>query len=455
MDIAILGGRLINPATYTDEILNIGIKESRISYIGSKHIAGNKIIDATGKVVAPGFIDIHVHEDSLVNGTADKAPLHIFNCMARMGVTTCLGGNCGTGKYPTDRYINRIKGRLPINFGMLLGYNDLRRNVVGLGRHTKAFSCHVNRLISIISEELKSGLFGVSVGLEYDPGITTEEILAVGDLLAMERKLLSIHYRYDVLSDSPGLDSMKEMLYIAEKTGAPVQISHIGSGMAMGEMVESLKLYTAAKSRGVNVVCDCYPYLAYCTYIEFETFTPAVMGKMNLAYTDLEFASGPYAGKTCTEELFLQQRSEAPGTLVIAYIMNEVEVRQAMVHPDVLPASDAILSNGMGHPRSSGTFPRFISKYVREECSISLMEALRKMTSYPAARLNLSERGNLEAGTYADIVIFDYEKIRDTSSYRNCISSPEGISSLIVGGEIVLSEGELAGSTPGEAVSAR
>ncbi|MBS3943156.1 MAG: amidohydrolase family protein, partial [Dethiobacter sp.] len=186
-----------------------------------------------------------------------------------------------------------------------------------------------------------------------------------------------------------------------------------------------------------------------------ETFTPAVMGKMNLAYTDLEFASGPYAGKTCTEELFLQQRSEAPGTLVIAYIMNEVEVRQAMVHPDVLPASDAILSNGMGHPRSSGTFPRFISKYVREECSISLMEALRKMTSYPAARLNLSERGNLEAGTYADIVIFDYEKIRDTSSYQNCISSPEGISSLIVGGEIVLSEGELAGSTPGEAVFAR
>lgn len=394
------------------------------------------VINAEGRVVSPGFIDIHSHEDDLNN----SKNYFVAEDMLRMGVTTCVAGNCGTMFQPLEKFVMHTKKHgVPVNYIFFSGYN-YHRTAAGIDIYEKCSTKDIKSLAVMVEGDLEAGAVGISFGLEYAPGMQADEIINLCSIIGKKDIKLSAHIRDDRDNSIP---AVKEAIYIAEKTELPLFISHIGSMAAYGQMMEVYTLIEEALDKGIKVFVDCYPYNAFCTPIGCAVFDEAALNAGKFTYDKMLFASGPFAGKYCNEELYRTARKEFPMSFVVGFGMNEDEIKFSLSHELTMIGSDGFVLGNQGHPRTAGTFPRVLGKYVRDEKIMTIEEALYKMTYKPAQAIGVKTKGVLAENMDADIVIFDEDTIIDRSDYTDVNKSPEGIEVVIINGKIALKNNEI------------
>lgn len=412
---------------------NIGITDGKITYIGPEEPETKELLDASGRVVSPGFIDIHMHEEHF----ADEGEHYVIaQMMLEMGVTTAVGGNCGMQNQNLS-YFKEVLDRMggsPVNYIMLAGYNTFRYEL-GIGRYETASQEQRETIRKLLQRELNEGAYGISFGIEYDPGITTEEILYAIGVTEDPNLLVSAHYREDCLQD---INPVQEMIEIAEKIPMKFQISHLSSCSAMGLMQESLDAINEAMKSNPKLNYDTYPYNAFSTHMGSAVFEDGCIEGWHKDYSDILLTDDPYKDVRCTKEIFEKVREKYPDMLAVAFVMNEEEIAAAIANPNGMVASDAIIGNGNGHPRAAGTFPRVLGKYVREDKVLPLVDAIRKMTLEPAKRMDLDQKGRIELGCDADLTIFNPDTIIDGATFSDLHIQPEGIESVFIDGKLAL-----------------
>lgn len=428
---------------------NIGIQDGKIAYIGDDEPEAKSIIDASGRVVSPGFIDIHMHEENAAEG--DKWV--IAEMMVRQGVTTAVGGNCGVMNQPLKEFkamMDRLEG-CPVNYLIFSGYNYYRHDVLGFDHYDKTDKEVWDKIRDFVREDLKEGACGISFGIEYDPGITTEEIKYAIDVSDDDHLLISAHYRAD---GEKAAEAIREMIDIQESTGKRFQVSHLSSCSAMGQMREALDLINEENAKNPRFNYDTYPYNAFSTHIGSTVFEDGCLEAWGKDYSDIMLTEEPYKNVRCNKEIFEDARKNYPDMLAVAFVMNEEEIAQAITNPIGMVASDGIINNGLGHPRAAGTFPRVLGKYVREEKKLDLLTALRKMTLEPARRLELEHRkGVIKENADADITIFDPETIIDGPEFGNIDIPNKGIDYVIVNGQVAVKDNEMIREKAGKFIS--
>ena len=509
---------------------NIYIKDGKIVVITHKETYEASVsLDASGKTVTPGFIDLHTHSDIsfLLDSTAQSK--------VRQGVTMELIGNCGmspcapligeskellmqrlstyenggglTDKINWTDYAGYIeasrKSGATLNVAFQVGHGTLRSAVIGQEDRPPSAD-ELTEMKRLAGESLDAGALGFSTGLFYAPGYyaRTDEIIAIAEEAGKRNKLYSTHQR-DEGSRTVGLFvSINEAIEIGRRSGCRVQISHLkcASPRVWGKAAEYLDLLELTVKEGVDVAGDQYPYPASSTsitgalfprwalsggreatlkYMADEDARGRIIDEMSQTFNQGRGANGTIIARYVPDESLegknLEEIAESMGTTpaeaalriyqegeasVISYGMTEEDVETFAVHPLVAVASDGsslsnegVLSVGKPHPRSYGTNPRFIQKYVNEKKLISIEEAIRKMTSMPAQRLGLTNRGRLTPGYAADIVIMDLPNVKETATFTDPHQYPKGISHVIVNGEIVIKDEEYTGKTPGKMIT--
>ena len=452
MRILIQGGRVIDPSQRIDSRLNLVAENGIITAIlppdEATSISADQVIDAEGKVVCPGLIDIHMHEDPV-----DKQG-HIAQCifpaMLRMGVTTVLGGNCGDNLWDPASYLDLVdREGAAVNVALMAGHAYFRVLSGQTDKYAPISKAQLERIKSSVSEALRSGCIGISFGLRYVPGCTTDEFLAVASCAAPEHRLISAHVRDDA---DAVFQSVAEFARAGQLYHVPLQVSHIGSMGGYGQMAQLLSQIDAYRAGGMDIAADCYPYDAFSTSIGSSTYDDGWMQRYHCSYDAVEMCEGKYKGQRCTKEIFDEMRRDFPEALTVCYVMKEQDIRLAFHHPAVMVGSDGVLSLGQGHPRAAGAFPHFIAQYVRADRELPLYDAIEKMTALPAGRLGLKKKGNLRIGSDADILIFDPDQICDHSTYDNPIQPPTGITHVLVGGQFALKDSHVVNERCGKAV---
>ena len=449
----IKNGRLIDPSQNFEGIADLLIENGKISQILPPEVScgqkeGVPVIDAGGLVVSPGFIDIHMHEDPLdADGHIDPC---IFPAMLRMGVTSVLAGNCGDNVCHPARYLDLVdREGAAVNVAMLAGHSWFRVQAGVTDKYAPAAAWQIQQMTDAMSDALEQGCLGLSFGLRYVPGTTTEEFLQAASGAAGPHALISAHVRDDAAFI---FESVGEFVRAGYAFHVPLQISHIGSMGGFGQMAQLLDQIDQYRSDGLDVAADCYPYDAFSTSIGASTYDDGWMERYGCDYSAIEMCEGPWKGQRCTREIFAQMRKEMPDALTVCHVMRPDEIRTAYQRSYVCVASDGILSHGQGHPRASGTFPRFLAKYVRDWKNLSLMEGLARMTSLPASRMGLSHKGNLRIGSDADLVIFDPETILDRASFHQPMTPPDGIFYVLLGGQIAVQKSLVVNDRLGRAI---
>lgn len=448
LDLLIEGGKY--PDFKSEEIrkANIGVRDGKIVFIGKDRPESKKVIYAYGRIVSPGFIDIHMHEEDFVQ---EGQKYVISKMMLKMGVTTAVGGNCGLQKQPLKQFKNVIEktGGSPINYLMLAGYNQFR-NELGIGRYDSVSPLQKQKIYKAIKEELEQGAIGISFGIEYDPGITTEEIVEILNCFDDSSLLAAVHYRNSCTKDTCAI---KEMVEIAGRIPMKFQISHLSSCSAMGGMEESLKIIDEAMERNVKLNFDTYPYNAFSTHVGSEVFEDGCLDRWQKDYDCILLTEEPYKNVRCTKSILEDVRKNYPSMLAVVFAMNEDEIRKAIACKNGMIASDGIINGGKGHPRAAGTFPRVLGKYVREDKVIDIKDALRKITFEPAKRLGLCNKGRIELGCDADITIFNPDTISDGATFTDIDIPSEGIDYVLVNGQVAVHDKKVVNDRLGRFVS--
>ncbi|HRY79755.1 MAG TPA: amidohydrolase family protein [Spirochaetia bacterium] len=430
LDILVRGGTALDPAAGTERALNVGIEGGRIAFLGPEAPSAARVIDAAGLLVSPGFIDTHMHDEEL------EDPDTIQLALLRQGVTTAIAGNCGSG--PLLRDIRAARPAPWLNLGYQTGHRYLRREVGIDDEYRPATEAEIARMEALLRNELDLGSLGLSFGLEYAPNTSPREIDALCAVAARyPERVVSSHIRYD---GPECLKAVQEMIDLARRHRVRVQISHIGSMTAFGHSAEALRMTDRARSEGLDVTMDCYPYAAFCTYIGSAVFDPGFEERWKKGLESLEAASGKYKGGRLTPASYEDLRANDPHALIIAHVMNEAEIRLCLTHPKCAVASDGVLHQGQGHPRAAGTFPRAL-RWLRE-AGLSWPEAVRHATSLPASMAFLSS-GVLAIGAPADLVLFSPERLKDKATFQDQLAPPEGIEYVIVNGKVALEKGEV------------
>lgn len=447
LDLLIINGTCPNFETNTMEKKNVGIKDGKIEYLGQDMPEAKEVIDAEGKVVSPGFIDIHMHEEDFIKEGKEYV---IANMMLQMGVTTAVGGNCGVQYQSLKEFKDTIDelGGSPVNYVMLAGYNSYRTGM-GIGRYENATPEQIEALKAEMKKELAEGAYGISFGIEYDPGITYEEMLEVAGIIDDPHMLVSAHYRADCIGN---IDSIEEMVKLSENIVPKFQISHLSSCSAIGQMQPSLDCINKAMETNPKLDYDTYPYNAFSTHMGSAVFEDGCLDAWQKDYDSILLTDDPYKNVRCTEEIFKKVREEYPNMLAVAFVMNEDEIAAAIANKNGMVASDGIVNHGNGHPRAAGTFPRVLGKYVREDKVITMIDALRKISLEPAKRLELSGKGRIEVGADADITIFNPDTIIDKADFSQLVK-PEGIDYVLVGGQVAAKDCDIVNGRLGRYIS--
>lgn len=452
-DLAIKNGYVTDPSGRIGSRLNVGVKNSRIAAVTRDDISGVEEIDAGGLIVSPGFIDMHIHED-LYDAEKDEFINIISDSMLKMGITTVIGGNCGKG-YTEDplEYLNTAD-RLgyPVNIGMLAPHEKIRSPFGDFDIYKPVDPRYLDSMKELLQSWLDGGCLGLSLGIEYDPGIDEAEAAALMSVAARNNKIVTVHQRSD---GDKSIAAVKELIAYTASTGARLQISHLSSMCSFGDMEEALSLIDDNRIKGLDIGFDGYPYYAFCTYLGSAVFDEGFLKKYNYGdeyYARLQVASGPSAGKEMNREAFYRLREKEPCALIIAHFLNESEVDMCITHPACIVVSDGLYSNGQGHPRGSGTFPKLIREYVVGKKLLTLYDAIEKITWLPAQRMGLSSKGSLKIGADADITVFDLNTIRDDATYQESRKPPAGIEYVVINGEIALKHGTVIKNRLGKSV---
>ncbi len=447
-DFVIEGGTVIDPKSELITIANVAIKDGKIAVITRADLKAKEKVNASGKIISPGFIDPHCHIDGfLYNG----------QCYAKMGVTTAITGNCGFGPYPVKDFIKKINEGFPINHGTLVGHSFDMRTMVGLEDPFKTANANeISEMVRIAEEALEQGALGISLGLEYAPATTKEEIYSLARLAAKFDKVMPVHSR----SDSWGsVKALREIVKIQEDTGVRILISHLTYQNGMGMMKESLPIIEKAYREGYKIAVDSGAYHAFATYIGSEVFCDGWLEKYDCIYEDVLVSGGPHIGKRLNEALYKELLETDPKTLCTAFVGKEYEVVEAMQQPYVMVSTDGAVGShepGTGHPQDAGTYPKVFGRFVREMNAFSTMEAIRKCSLMPAEFFGMENKGWIGTGADADIVVFNPKTIIDKSEYSGLgipDTPPEGIDWVFVNGEPVVRNGELIeDARPGKAI---
>jgi predicted amidohydrolase len=441
-DRVILGGHVMDPESGLDAVRNIGLRDGRIAVVTTQAIRGRDTIDARGLVVAPGFIDIHAH---------GQTP-ETYRFYSLDGVTTTLELELGTSD--VDAWYRERSGGERINYGVSIGHIKVRMAVmhdsgtwmpVSDGAYRAASPEQIGEIAKGIETGLREGAVDIGAGFPYTPAATRDELLAVFRIAAKTKTPVHVHI-------TPGVDGLKEVLSLASETNAPLHVVHINSS-ALAETPVMLEMIRDARARGHDVTTEAYPYAAGMTEIQSATIQDIYKDAPDERLVELEW---PKTGERLNRESF--SRYSRIGGPIVVHTNTEQMVVAAITNPLTIIASDAYWQNGTGHPRTTGTHSKVLGRYVREAHSLSLMEAIRKMTLMPAQRLEarvpaMTQKGRLRVGADADITIFDAARVMDRSTYREPSLPPVGIQHVIVNGVSVVANGRaVEGVAPGKPV---
>jgi N-acyl-D-amino-acid deacylase len=495
-DVLITNGRILDGAGNPWFHGDIGIRGDRIVAVG--HLPGAtapKTIDAKKQIVAPGFIDVHNHSRRAMF----EAPAG--ENFIRQGVTSIIEGPDGSSPIPLAPFFEKVSAsRLAVNVGAFLGHGSVREEIIGMADRA-ATPSEIDQMRRLMRQAMEQGALGLSTGLFYLPGTfaSTEEVIELAKVAGQYGGIHISHMREEGVNL---LDSVRETIRIGEEGGLPTQITHhkaIGKPY-WGQTVESLRLVEEARKRGVDVSIDQYPYTAAHSGTG-ALFPPwaqeggreALLKRMNDPPTrvrmrteiarriEVDRGGGDPAnvqfsrcnwnasldGKTLADVTrdrgrevnfenaaeTLMEIQQSGGCSAVYHGMDEGDVVRVMQYPGTMIASDGgihVFGEGVPHPRSYGTFPRVLGRYVREKQVMRLEDAIRRMTSLPAQRVGLFDRGLIRPGMKADVVIFDPDRIIDRSEFGNPHQYSEGVSYVLINGVAVLDNGTMTGARPGE-----
>jgi len=447
-DVVIANGRVMDPESGLDAVRNVGISAGKIRAISVEPLKGTRVLDAKGLVVAPGFIDLHEHAQEPRN----------YQFQAHDGVTTSLELEVGTDD--VDGWYAQREGKALINFGVSAGHIPVRMKVMhdpgnflptGDAAHRQATPQEVEEIKNQIHGGLERGALAVGMGINYTAAASHDEIVEVFRVAAAENASVHVHLRHAGLKEpTTGLVGIEEVIAAAASTGAPLHVVHITS-MGLKNTPQLIAMVRGAQSRGLDVTTECYPYTAGSTNLESAIFDPGWQERQGITYKDIQWSK---TGERLTAETFEKYRKE--GGLVVIFSIPEAAVRTAIADPMVMIASDGVPVTGAKvHPRGQGTFSRVLGHYVREEKTLDLMTALRKMTLMPAQRLQkrapaFKDKGRIREGADADITVFDPQRVIDKATFDDPLQYSSGIQFVLVNGVPVVSNGELVeGVFPG------
>jgi N-acyl-D-amino-acid deacylase len=445
-DLVIAGARVLDPETGRDELLNVGLERGLIAALSTNPLRGKRVLEARGLALAPGFIDIHTHEDFRETQAPNKfrIPRETAACALRSGTTTIVGGNCGGSNYPVGKYLETLEAEgLPITCLTLMGNSTLRK-ILGLDEYDGASPSQIAAMKDLARSAMDEGARGISFGLQYAPGTSFAEILALCEAVREKDRFFAVHMRYD--TPSRAVETVEEVIAAARITGAALQISHYAANVyGRAKNGDSNIEITAGliEESGADIKADMYPYDTWATGIRSAVFDHG-FEDFNFNVTDLEILSGPRAGQYCSREIFEELRHAPVETAVAchhAIPMGDIEAAYRL--PFVCLGSDAAIAlsadgHRNGHPRAAGSPARFLREFVREKKRFSLMEGIRKLTLIPAQRLGLNRKGRLREGCDGDLCLFDPETIGDRSAYGIdvCALAPQGIRAVVVNGSV-------------------
>lgn len=495
-DLLIANARVVDGSGNPWFRADVGIKGGRIARIGRIAPAeAQKTIDANGQIVAPGFIDVHTHVESIYSLPAAEN-------FVRMGVTTLVTGNCGGSTTDVGQFLGQIKEQpLAVNLATLIAHGSVRRQAMGSDDRSPTPD-EMRKMEALVEQGMKDGAVGLSTGLIYVPGTyaKTDEITNLARVAARYGGLYATHMRSEGENVA---DAIRESIQIGEQAGLPVEISHfkISSKKMWGQTPMTIGLVREARARGLAVTVDQYAYTASSTSLDsrmpswlraggFEEGKKRLTdratrervikemkeGLKRSGFKDYSYAmvasyqpDQTFNGKSIAE-ITKQVRGkkdvtsqieqilamyEAGGAGMVYHGMNEDDVQRIMREPFTMIASDSgvrQVDESVPHPRGYGNNARVLGRYVRDLQLITLEDAIRKMTSLPAQTFGFRDRGMVREGLAADLVIFDEKTIGDRATFDKPHQFPVGISYVLVNGELVFANEQMSGARPGIAL---
>lgn len=463
----IINARLVDGTGAPGRVASVRTVGDRVSEVGElTRRPGDRVVDAAGLVLAPGFIDTHSHHDRGLFEQLDA------RAVVSQGITTIVVGQDGGSDHPLDGFFTRLTATpAAANVASYAGHGTLRRRVLGTDFARVATQAEIKRMVDLLELDMKAGALGLSSGLEYDPGIYSDpsELIALAKAVAPLGGRYISHVRSE---DRTFWKAIDEAITIGREAGIPVQISHLKLGMRSlwGQTERLIKTLEAARASGVAVTADIYPYTywqAGMTVLfpsrDFENRDAAEFALTEVTSPEglliARFAANrSYEGKTLAAvatlrgqdppKVMMDMIRESKGDVgIVATGMHEPDVLTLTKWPFANICSDGT-SNG-GHPRGYGAFPRVLGRYVREQGALTLEEAVRKMTSLSAANVGLTGRGTIKAGAFADLVLFDAAGIIDRSTTVDPKALSEGVHTVWVNGEVVFQNREAMTARPG------
>jgi len=495
-DLIIRNGRIVDGTGSPWYRADIAVRGDTIARIAPRIEApAARIIDAAGQVVAPGFIDLHTH-----------ARRNIFQVptaenYVRQGVTTLMEGPDGSSPLPIKPFLDRLAAtRVSPNFGLFVGQGTIRDQVIG-PVNRKATPDEIEKMRGLVRQGMQDGAFGLSSGLFYVPGTftPTAEVVELAKVAGAMGGIYISHMRDEAAGI---LDSVRETIEIGEKGGLPTQVTHhkIVGRKNWGKSVDTLRLVEEARARGVDATIDQYPYTASSTSIQAALMPAwALEGGRDEIIKRLRTATMKTEIQKETSRLILEERGggdpnnvqlarcewdpslagkrlgevtkgrgleptvenaaatalwlvEQGGCSGIFHAINEEDLQRILRHPATMIGSDGevpIFGEASPHPRSYGTFARVLGRYVRELKTITLEDAVHKMSAFPAQRIGLADRGVLREGLKADIAVFDPGTVRDLATFEKPHQYAEGVSYVVVNGQLAFENGKMTAARPG------
>ncbi len=465
----VVGARVADGAGGPLRVTNVRVAAGYVSEMGDLEAReAETVVDGKGRVLAPGFIDVHNHSTT---GLA-REPLAVSQIS--QGITSLLVGQDGGSPLPIGEYLDaRRAAPSSVNVATCIGHASVRSKVMGEDYKRKARPDEIKQMEELVDQGFKDGALCLSSGLEYEVGgyATVEEVIALAKVAGRRRGFYISHIR-----DEAGLtlEAMTELVAIGERASVAVQNTHVKVGTAgvWGKARDALRIFDSARRRGLDITADCYPWDAWSSTIlvlipNKKYDDPAsvargladVGGARNVMITSYE-KDRSYEFKNMAEiaaaagitpvDLFIEIAKNG-GASVVAKSMMDEDIRAFYAWPWTMVSSDGGIE--YRHPRGAGTFPRVLGRFVRERGWLTLEEAIRKMTSLPAWRLGLKDRGKVVPGYVADLVLFDPLTVIDNATFTEPFRLSTGIEKVWVGGQLVWSEGKPAGARPGRVLS--